>query len=75
VGSAAGDLEAKNERAALSRDEGKAGGLGDQGRIRPVSPQDGREGAQAPVLLPYRRRHADVPAQLDAEIRQGIERR
>ena len=74
VGGAAGDREPEHERAALGRHEREAGGLGDQGRVGPVSPQDGREGTQPPVLLPHRRRHADVPAQLDPELRERVER-
>src|SRR5215218_3122372 len=73
VGRAAWDLQPKHERTALGRNEGETGRLGDQGGVGAVAAQDGREGAEPPVLLPYRRRHGDVAAQAQAEVGEGVE--
>jgi hypothetical protein len=74
VGRAAWDLQPQDERTALCRHQGETGRLGDDGGVGAVSAQNGREGTKPPVLLPYRRRHGDVAAQPEAEVREGVER-
>jgi len=44
------------------------------GGVGAVAAQDGREGAKPAVLLPYRRRHGDIAAQPESEVREGVER-
>jgi hypothetical protein len=68
---AAWDLQPEDERTALCRHQGETGRLGDDGGVGAISAQNGREGTKPPVLLPYRRRHGDVAAQPETEVREG----
>jgi hypothetical protein len=74
VGRAARDLQPEDERTSLGRHQGETGRLGDDGGVGAVAAQDGREGAKPAVLLPYRRRHGDIAAQPETEVREGVER-
>src|SRR5829696_8195741 len=74
VGRAARDLQPEDERTSLGRHQGETGRLRDDGGVGAVAAQDGREGAKPAVLLPYRRRHGDIAAQPETEVREGVER-